>query len=184
VVVGLLGAVDGYRSAPLVGGLTVNVDGPVHGLVDLVAPHDPDLVAAVCHDRGDVVGGRPGTGNGQDERSAPCGVVASNAVVDVNGIGRAAAGSADLCPGGPQRACRVLVDRHRFAGPGGDRGGEARIEGVRLGTRGVAEPVQPGRAVVHGRDGARVRRYRHDMGCRVEMGAVPQHVGQRVGAAV
>src|SRR3989442_9785472 len=150
MVVGLLGAVDGYRSAPLVCGLTVNVDGRVHGLVDLVAPHDPDLVAAVCHDRGDVVGGRPGTGNGQDERGAPR-RVAADAVIDVDGVCRAAAGSADLCPGGPQRACRVLVDRHRFAGPGGDRGGEARIEGVRLGTRGVAEPVQPGRAVVHGR---------------------------------
>ena len=129
----------------------------------LVAPEDPDLVAAERDDRRDVVdvhGGSPR----HRERRAPGGV----------GTGRPV--DPDRAPGLPRRpqlTGRILGDDQGLAANGVDRRGEPAIERIGVCRAVVAEPQEPGDT----RPVGLAEVVRRD----VQLGSVPQHV--RPGAA-
>ena len=164
-----------HRRRPLVGSGPVLVAAEVHAvrrLAVLAAPHDPDVIAAVRHDRGGVVDGHP-AGVRQGARSAPLRLVgATGRGVDVDGVA--------LLPRGPQRAGGVLVDREGLALGGVDRGGIAGVEPCTSGCAVVAVAEQQARVP---RDrGLGV--LRELVGGDEQLRAVPEHVGVRVGTAV
>ena len=144
----------------------------VRSLAVLAAPHDPDPVAAVRHDRGGVIHGDPACVR-QGVRRAPLRLVgAAGRGVDVDGVA--------LLPRGPQRAGGVLVDREGLALGGVDRGGITGVEPVLLGCAVVAVAEQQARVP---RD-RRLVVLRELVGGDEQLRAVPEHVGVRVGTAV